>query len=238
MRVPPLAPRAGMAPRAGIAWRSRLQRAAGLALLPVAWPAAAHAQAGSGVTSFGAGDWLNLGLRLALVVAIIWGAVAGLRWYTRRLNGGSLPGRQLQIVETRALGPNRSLHLVRLGSHAVLVGVTAERISPLLQIDDADEVERLTTTAADGPPPRSLRSLVGGLTGVLQVGFLHAETLRARVAARRRDMVMSQAPVAPGFAVSEYEQVEALGGGRGVRLSDLEEALDAPRTSFGERPTW
>lgn len=224
--------------RAGMAWRLRLQRAAGLALLPVGWPAAAHAQAGSGVTSFGAGDWVNLGLRLALVVAIIWGVVAALRWYTRRLNGGTLPGRQLQIVETRALGPNRSLYLVRLGSHAVLVGVTAERISPLLRIDDADEVELLTTPAGEGPPPRSVRSLVGGLTGVVHAWLFQAGTLQARVAARRRDMAMSQSAIAPGFAISEYEQVETIGGGRGVRLSDLEEALDAQRAPVSEQPTW
>jgi len=254
----------------------QLVAASGVVLLLASLPAAAHAQipgqaepsgldtagqTGGGITSFGLMDWLNLGLRLALVVVIIWAAVAGLRWYTRRLHGGAMPGRQLQIVETRALGPNRTLHLVRLGGHAVLVGVTAERINALLQIDDADEVERLTAASAEAPPPRSIRSLVSGMTGLLAVRLTrYTQRFGQRLAtrglatgalatgalatgalatgARGRTAPRETSPL-PGdiHGVSEYEQVEALGGYRGVRLSDLERALGDPGRPE-ERAAW
>jgi hypothetical protein len=107
--------------------------------------------------------------------------------------------RQLQIVETRALGPNRALHLVRVGGHAVLIGVTPDRINQLMQIDDPEEVERLAHVPAVDDS-RSLRSLVNMLPGSL----MRAGAPRAR----RRDGV--PADDAAGAAPR---------AGRGARLS-------------------
>ncbi len=121
---------------------------------------------GGGVGGYDAGDWLGLGLRLGLVLLIVWGVVMAMRWYVRRMSGVTSGGggRQLQVLETRALGPNRSLHLVRLGGRAVLLGVTPERINQLLEIDDPDEVERLSVAITQAEPrPGSLRAIVGGL---------------------------------------------------------------------------
>lgn len=108
-------------------------------------------EVGSQVTSFGVGDWLNLGLRLALVIGVIWAAVHGMRWYVRRMNrGGSRGGlRALEVLETHTLGPNRTLHLVRLGDRAVLVGATQERITQLLTVDDPEEFKRIVETPDD-----------------------------------------------------------------------------------------
>ena len=121
---------------------------------------------GAGVGGYDVWDWIGLGLRLGVVLLVIWGAVVAMRWYLRRAGGVGAGGggRQLQVLETRALGPNRALHLVRLGSRAVLLGVTRERINQLLEIEDPGEVERLTMAAAGGEDrPRSLSALVGGL---------------------------------------------------------------------------
>ncbi len=55
---------------------------------------------------------------------------------------------------------------MRIGGHAVLIGVTADRINQLLQIDDPEEVDRL----AQLPPAdegRSFRSLAGMLSGTM-----------------------------------------------------------------------
>lgn len=111
------------------------------------------AEVGSGVTTFGIGDWFNLGLRLALVVAVIWAAVYGMRWYVRRMDRGGMRGglRALEVIETHSLGPNRTLHLVRLGDRAVLVGATQERITQLLTIDDPDEFRHLTEVPDEEP---------------------------------------------------------------------------------------
>src|SRR5690606_33166778 len=83
-------------------------------------PADASGQVGSGVSSFGMGDWIGLGVRLALVVVVIWVAVAGMRWYVRRVHQGGHRGAlgALEVLESHALGPNRTLHLVRLGDRA------------------------------------------------------------------------------------------------------------------------
>ena len=146
--------------------------AAPLGMIVALLPKAALAQEGSaldgvggGVGGYDAGDWLGLGLRLGLVLVIVWGAVTAMRWYVRRTSGVTGGGgHQLQVLETRALGPNRSLHLVRLGGRAVLLGVTPERINQLLEIDDPDEVERLSVAITQVEPrPGSLHAIVGGL---------------------------------------------------------------------------
>ena len=129
-------------------------------------PASAMAESvGGSVTSFGISDWLGLMLRLGLVVGVIWAAVYAMRWYTRRV-GGERGGaaHTLDIVETRSLGPNRALHLVRIGGRAVLIGVTPERINPLLEIDDPEVLGRLELTA-DGVsrPAATFGALLAGL---------------------------------------------------------------------------
>ena len=125
-------------------------------------------QTGGGSSGFGLGDVFNLGARLALVLLVIWGAVRAMRWYTRRMQGTGSGGstRQMQVLETRSLGPNRSLQLVRLGSRAVLVGVTPERISSLMAIDDAEEVERIVAAIEGEVAARPLPRLAAGLRTV------------------------------------------------------------------------
>jgi flagellar biosynthetic protein FliO len=130
-----------------------------LALLPA--PLAAQTVGGS-VTSFGVGEWLGLMLRLGLVVGVIWAAVYAMRWYTRRAAGerGSIT-RALDIVETRSLGPNRALHLVRIGGRAVLIGVTPDRINALMQIDDPEILDSLELTS-DGLGRPAFGALLAG----------------------------------------------------------------------------
>lgn len=124
---------------------------------------------GSGVNSYGLWDWLQIGIRLALVLGVIWGVFVVMRWYMRRVNGSAgTPGsRQLQIMETRSLGPNRALHLVRVGGRAVLIGVTTERINQLMEIDDPEEVERLAFQPPESET-RSFRSIMGSLPASLR----------------------------------------------------------------------
>ncbi len=138
---------------------------------------------GSGVGGFSAGDWFNLGWRLVLVVGVIWGAVWVMRWYVQRMNGSAAAaGRQVQIIETRAIGPNRSLQLVRLGGRAVLLGVTPDRINSLIEIDDPEEVERLAeASAATQARPRP----VAGVYGVFSL-IGAAFSMPARLRERRR----------------------------------------------------
>ena len=157
-----------LGPRMG---RLTLAAAAGaLCALALVAPAAAQeatataSPIGGSVSGYGVSDWMNLILRLALVLVVIWFAIVAMRWWVRRMNGAvGNSGSHLQIVESRSLGPNRSLQLVRLGNRAVLLGVTNERISPVLEIDDPAEVERLARPSVTEDSPTSFRDAVSRL---------------------------------------------------------------------------
>lgn len=203
---------------------ARTVRRAGLALLlllalQLLLPAFVGAQqadgVGSAVPSYGVLDWLNLGLRLALVMCAIYAAVVAMRWYVLRVNGdGSRLGRQVQVLESRALGPNRSLHLVRLGGRAVLLGVTAERINTLLSIDDASEVERLVE-AASTPAANPLQRVADGMSGLASMGIARRERgVSPRRRASEQPTLLARAiewlnPLPPQRQRPQYRGVEA-----------------------------
>lgn len=137
-----------------------------LALIPHAVGAQEPVPLGSGtggIAGYGLGDWVGLAVRLGLVLLVIWGAIVAMRWYSRRMNGPGGSTRHLHVLESRALGPNRSLHLIRLGGRAVLIGVTPERINALLEIDDPEEVERLAAELDEPAVPRPFASMLSGL---------------------------------------------------------------------------
>jgi flagellar biogenesis protein FliO len=162
-------------------------------LTPVAALAQESTDVGAAVTSFGLGDWLGLMARLALVVAVIWVAVMAMRWWVRRMQGGGSRGAlgALEVIETHALGPNRALHLVRLGDRAVLVGATQERITQLMTVEDPAELKRLLERPE--APERPVRTAAGmsilssfrtGLTAMLEQRRQVAERARAARTAR------------------------------------------------------
>ncbi|MEX1022284.1 MAG: flagellar biosynthetic protein FliO [Dehalococcoidia bacterium] len=207
------------------ALRSAAVAAGAIAALALASASAQETgDVGTGVTSFGAGDWFGLAVRLGVVIAIIWVAVAGMRWYVRRMNGGARRGGRgaLEVIETHALGPNRTLHLVRLGDRAVLVGATPERITSLLSVDDPDELKRLLDRPEETPArapgvPSLFSSLV---TGVATMNARRSE-MNARLKAQRA------AAVPPP---------EAATAPRARRFEGLRDALGrASRASAGAR---
>lgn len=176
---------------------------------------------GSDVSSFGIGDWVNLAVRLAIVVGVIWGAVHAMRWYVRRMNQGhSRYGtRALEVLETHALGPNRTLHLVRLGERAVLIGSTQERITQLLTVDDAEEFRRLTDVpeADEGDsvrPGAGTRSALASLRTGFQAMRARQSALQERRAALReqqRDRLGARATRRgrPDAGIDAQEMAEA-----------------------------
>ncbi len=193
---------------------------------------------GGGVLAFGGQDWFNLGLRLGLVLLVIWAAIVAMRWYVRRMNGeGGGSGRQLRIVETRSLGPNRSLHLVRIGDRAVLIGVTAERINHLLAIDDPEEVERLTRAVEVVEPGggATLSSMVGNLSsliGAFRGGRPEAERSPLE---RPRAAMSPAAPITPTAGLPAAPAVPGMAASRAPaqyrddRVRELQRAIAAAR---------
>ncbi len=206
-----------------------------------AWPAIALAQAvdapvaevGSGVVALSLWDWLNLVVRLGAVIAIIWAAFWAMRWYNRRIQTGYGASRALQVLETRALGPNRSLQLVRVGHRAVLVGVTPDRINQLLEIDDPDEVERLTLTATEvrGATPglNNLAGLISRVAGAARMPRVRAERRAAFASSDFAAAPRSEAMTADGTYAPAAQQLQATAAYRNARIVELQRAIEDAR---------
>lgn len=202
--------------------------AAGLgALLLLATPARALAQEGEGASGLGgvgvaeSWDWLGLSLKLALVLAAIWLVILGMRWYVRRTGGPVSVGRaqsRVELLETRGLGGHRSLQLVRLGDRAVLLGVTQERITPLLEVADPEELERLVAVQETEPGGRSFAGFLSGFGDSFarlrerRFGDDSAAPVRAPVS------VPAEGLTPQGDAANAYQ---------GMRVADLQRALQA-----------
>ncbi len=69
----------------------------------------------------------------------------------RRIQAGPAAGsRQLQVLETRPLGPKASLHLVAVGERRLVVGLTPGGIVAIAELDAAELVE--PAVAGEGSP--------------------------------------------------------------------------------------
>jgi flagellar biosynthetic protein FliO len=225
----------------------RLLAAAGASALALGLPSVAGAQAlggdvGGGVVSMGFWDWVGLLSRLGIVLFVMWAAFWGMRWYTRRTQSGGGGRGELEVLETRVLGPNRSLQLVRVGRRAVLVGVTPERINHLLEIDDPDEVERIAqsieTQRASTPGLGGLMNSVSRLS--LPTRGLPAAApqpgpsaaLVSEAAAAISEALMGGEDAAPPAGVTQ--QLQANVAYRQARIAELQRAIEDARrgTSF------
>ena len=116
-----------------------------------------------GNLSGGAGDTLlHLGLGLVVVVGLI-----ALVWYVLKrvqrsrypaIDGAGKAGGLIDVVSTTPLGPNRSLHIVRVGEEIVLVGSTDHSITALTRLGTDDlvgliDVPPTTSTFGRNAPP-------------------------------------------------------------------------------------
>jgi flagellar biosynthetic protein FliO len=132
-------------------------------------------------TGGAAGSGLRVLLGLAAVVAVIF----VVWWILKRTNRGRAPGTSrgntggiVSVLSTTAVGPNRNLHLVRVGDDVLLLGSTEHGIAALHTLDhesarehgllgDEDGVVEIAEvrplseltgpTAADAPRPTAAK---------------------------------------------------------------------------------
>ena len=97
-----------------------------------------------GVSEGVGGAVLRLGLGLGVVLLVI-----SIVWYVlKRARRGRFPEQDargnalIDVVATTALGPNRSLHLVRVGTEVVVVGATEHSVTPIAHLT-GDQAELL-----------------------------------------------------------------------------------------------
>jgi flagellar protein FliO/FliZ len=126
-------------------------------------------------TNSGGGSLVRTFVGLAVVVAVIY----GLYWILRQVKSGRderSVGTGLATTASIALGPNRSLHLVRAGRELVLVGVAEHGVTPIRTY--TEEQARAAGLLGDDDPgddgpagpvvaaePRGLRGLRGMTIG-------------------------------------------------------------------------
>lgn len=101
----------------------------------------------------GGGTLLRLGLGLVVVV----GLIAGVWFVMKRIQRSRYPALDerggssvIDVVATTSLGPNRTLHLVRIGEEIVLVGATDHSVNAVARIG-ADDAAGVTEVAPAGP---------------------------------------------------------------------------------------
>ena len=110
---------------------------------------AAHVSGGGG------GSLVRTFVGLAVVVAVIY----GLYWILKQVKAGReerTVGQGLETQATVALGPNRSLHLVRAGNELVLVGVADHGVTPIRTYteEEARAAGLVPEDADDGDVPQ------------------------------------------------------------------------------------
>ncbi len=96
---------------------------------------------------------VDLFVKLAIVLAIGYGALYILRGFMSRQ--GVVPGRRgghLRVLESASLGPNRSVHLVRVGGKVMVVGSTPEQVTSLGEVNDSETLALLTAESAGSFP--------------------------------------------------------------------------------------
>lgn len=86
--------------------------------------------------------WGTVAGGLSVVVALLLGGAILLRKHGP-LGPRSLPAEVLQVLGRRALAQRHSMHLVRLGSRILVIGVSQQGLTTLAEITDPVEVDFL-----------------------------------------------------------------------------------------------
>lgn len=86
----------------------------------------------SGGSSTG-GAFVRLVVGLFIVLAVIYGVYWLLKTYgkSKKNGGGPDAGAGIDVVATTAIGPNKSVHLLRVGDELLLVGSAEHGLTPL-----------------------------------------------------------------------------------------------------------
>lgn len=80
---------------------------------------------------------IDVGWKLGIVIALMYGLLIGLRWLQQFKNPVKGTGATIQVLETIGLAPGRSLHLIVVGEKTLLLGSTEQNIGLLTELADA-----------------------------------------------------------------------------------------------------
>jgi flagellar protein FliO/FliZ len=100
-------------------------------------------------TASGSGSLVRTFVGLAIVLAVIYG-IAWVLKQVKRSKEDRGQGTSLETTAVVALGPNRSLHLVRAGRELVLVGVAEHGVTPIRTYTEEEAIELGLVAEGDG----------------------------------------------------------------------------------------
>jgi flagellar biosynthetic protein FliO len=117
----------------------------------------------SAPTSNTTGAIVRMIVGLAVVLGVVYGVYWLLKTYARSKGGAVVSDERMRVVATTSLGPNRALHLVRIGDELVLVGSSEQGVTPV-KTWSADESRRVQTSLelrAEGGPFHAVDAAAG-----------------------------------------------------------------------------
>jgi flagellar protein FliO/FliZ len=85
----------------------------------------------------GGGSIVRTIVGLAIVLGVIYGLYWVLKQVKRAKEGSDESGDALESIATMNLGPNRSLHLVRVGGEIVLLGAAEHQVTPIRRYSES-----------------------------------------------------------------------------------------------------
>ena len=109
-------------------------------------------------------------VRTFVGLAVVIGVIYGLYWVLRQVKASReerSTGSGLSSQAVVALGPNRSLHLVRAGRELVLVGVAEQGVTPIRRYT---EEEALTLGLVGEEPTAAAQPAAPGVPGAVAPG--------------------------------------------------------------------
>lgn len=110
-------------------------------------PESALASLGEGdaETSRSSGGLSSLLWTLGIVVVLSFGFIFGVQLYVKRQPGGGnrLPNEAVELLGRRSVDPRHAVQLIRCGSRILVVGLSADGMRTLAEINDPVEVDAL-----------------------------------------------------------------------------------------------
>ena len=99
---------------------------------------------------------------LAIVLGIVWGLY---RLARRTMPSVQSRGKLIQVLENQCLGVKKSIAMVQVPGAVLVLGVSADNVQLLAQLDDPDIVREITSRADQPGAAISFKAHLQRLTG-------------------------------------------------------------------------
>jgi flagellar biosynthetic protein FliO len=109
--------------------------------------------------------------KLALVLGIAYLSIYALRGLMGRQPAISGQKGRLKVLESATLGPNRAVHLVRVGNKILVLGSTPDQITAIGEVDDVDAVAQVSAPVAQAFAGHLAEAVAGEKGGALPEQF-------------------------------------------------------------------